>query len=299
MHDPLIILAPPRSFTSVICAMLGQHPEMYGLPEVNLFATETMREREAVVARPRWSEHGLLRAVAQLFAGEQSIQSVSLARRWLEIRADCACVHVFRELAEQVSPLRLVDKSPRTVLSCEYMQRVRRAFPNTKFIHLLRHPRSFGESLWQLGGRPAARKLGALDYSTNPPTLDLQKAWYKLTVNVITFLDGVPPEQWLRIRGEDLLAEPDQHLRDVCEWLEASVDDEAIGAMKHPEQSPYACFGPVNASLGSDPGFLRAPALRPRSGGEQPTLEGPLSWREDGEGFSPEVVELANELGYQ
>jgi hypothetical protein len=38
---PLFILAPPRSFTSVICGMIGQHPQMYGLPEVNLFAGET------------------------------------------------------------------------------------------------------------------------------------------------------------------------------------------------------------------------------------------------------------------
>lgn len=36
MLEPLFILAPPRSFTSVVCAMIGQHPDMCGLPEVNL-----------------------------------------------------------------------------------------------------------------------------------------------------------------------------------------------------------------------------------------------------------------------
>src|SRR5438874_389166 len=33
--DPVFILALPGSFSSVVCAMLGQHPEMYGLPETN------------------------------------------------------------------------------------------------------------------------------------------------------------------------------------------------------------------------------------------------------------------------
>ena len=40
MTQPLFILAPPRSFTTVTSAMIGQHPEMYGLPETNLFVAE-------------------------------------------------------------------------------------------------------------------------------------------------------------------------------------------------------------------------------------------------------------------
>jgi hypothetical protein len=152
MRDPVFILAPPRSFTSVVCAMLGQHPQMYGLPEVNLFVAETIAERAGVTARPRWSQHGLLRVVAQLFAGEQTVQTIALAQRWLEIRANSTCVSVFRELVQKISPQILVDKSPRTIQHSEYMQRVRRAFPSARFIHLLRHPRSQGESLWNLGG---------------------------------------------------------------------------------------------------------------------------------------------------
>jgi hypothetical protein len=299
MRDPVIILAPPRSFTSVVCAMLGQHPQAYGLAEVNLFVAETMRERDGVIAQPRFSEHGLLRVVAQLFAGEQTIQTIALARRWLEIRANCTCVSVFRELAEKASLRILVDKSPRTVIRSEYLQRARRAFPNTRFIHLLRHPRSQGESLWKLGGTVAATSLGALDYSTDPPTVDFQKAWYNMHMNVLTFLDGLPGEQWMRIRGEDLLAEPDTYFQKIAEWLGLSTDEESIEAVKHPERSPFACFGPTGARFGNDPHFLRSPALRRSSPAKELTLEGPLSWRQDGGKFSPEVKELAREFGYK
>ena len=34
MAAPLFILAPPRSYTSLFNAMIGQHPEAYGLPEL-------------------------------------------------------------------------------------------------------------------------------------------------------------------------------------------------------------------------------------------------------------------------
>jgi len=299
MPDPVIVLAAPRSFTSVVGAMLGQHPQMYGLPEVNLFVAETISERAGAMAGRGPSHHGLLRVIAQLFAGEQTVQTTAYARRWLEKRANRTCVSVFRELAEKVSPRVLVDKSPRTIMRAESLQRVRRAFPSARFIHLLRHPRSQCESIWNHRGHFVADRMGALDYSTTPPMLDFQRAWYKMQVNIITFLDGVPEGQKIRIRGEDVLADPDTHLRQTAEWLGVSADEEAIEAMKHPERSPYASFGPPNAALGNNPRFLDSPILHRRSRAQEPTLEGPLGWRPDGRGFSPEVKELASEFGYR
>ena len=40
--DPVFILAPPRSFTSVAAAMLGRHPELFALPETNLPSFDTV-----------------------------------------------------------------------------------------------------------------------------------------------------------------------------------------------------------------------------------------------------------------
>jgi hypothetical protein len=113
----------------------------------------------------------------------------------------------------------------------------------------------------------------------------------------LDFLDGVPTTQKLHLRGEDLLAAPDVVLPKVCRWL--GLDDGAatIGAMLHPENSPFACLGPFGAHLGNDPNFLRSPAFRP-GGVASPALAGPLPWRRDGSGFRAEVVALAHRLGY-
>ena len=68
MHRPLFILAPPRSFTSVSCGMIGQHPQLLGLPETNLFARADYNQLALLFrVRPRL-QHGLLRAIAELYA---------------------------------------------------------------------------------------------------------------------------------------------------------------------------------------------------------------------------------------
>ena len=42
--DPIFVLAAPRSYSSLVNAMIGQHPELYGVPELNLFQCETVAE---------------------------------------------------------------------------------------------------------------------------------------------------------------------------------------------------------------------------------------------------------------
>jgi hypothetical protein len=145
---------------------------------------------------------------------------------------------------------------------------------------------------------PAAVQLGMYDWSTDPPTIDLQKYWYSFHVNISTFLDTLPRDRWIRLRGEDVLADPDKHLAEIAAWLDLRGDAEAIEMMKQPERSPFAGFGPVNAPGGGDGKFFADPTLRPYKPDPTLSLDGPLPWRRDERGFSPEVRLLATEFGY-
>jgi len=122
---------------------------------------------------------------------------------------------------------------------------------------------------------------------------------------MVHFLAALPAAQKIRIRGEDILHQPDHHLRHILAWLELCADSDAIEPMKHPERSPFAGFGPRGARFGNDPFFLKNPALRPHRDSRRledrvkpQSLAGSLSWREDGAGFSPKVQQLAREFGY-
>jgi hypothetical protein len=277
--------------------MLGQHPQMYGLPEMNLFVVQTMAEWWAVFQRGRHFEgHGLLRAVAQLFYGEQTEETIQLARRWLWCRLHLDTSSVFKELTDKAHPLMLVDKSPYYVSRFAYLQRLLTTFPGAKFLHLVRHPRGHRESVIGLlieSGLHPARIRAVLSVREDPG-----QRWYLIHQRIRTFLSSLPEQQKMWLRGEDLLTDPDRYLREITTWLRLRTDAEAIEQMKHPERSPFAHFGPLGAHLGHDPHFLQQPVLRPHATKLQ-SLEGPLSWREDGVGFSTPVKRLAREFGYK
>jgi hypothetical protein len=314
---PLFILAPPRSFTSLTCAMLGQHPQMYGLPETHLLCFQTMAERAEYDAHATYPMgHGLLRAIAQLYFGEQTEAAVRRARRWLQVRSHLTADFVFRILMNRVFPRIPVDKSPSMASRPGVLNRLYARFPEACFIHLLRHPRGHGESVmkyireraehgpippthWLLQISSFAPPGAAADESRENPALDPQYGWYEMNRTISEFLRGIPPSRSMRIRGEDLLSRPDQILTGVAAWMGLRTDRRAIDRMKHPERSPYACPGPPGARYGNDAFFLENPVLRAARAAAPLALDGPLGWRQDQGGFCPEVQRMAREFGYE
>lgn len=305
--DPVFILAPPRSFTSLVCGMLGQHPQMLGLPELNLFQAADMeafwtgRDAGGKTLSPFWAvmRHGLLRTVAQLYAGEQTIDSIRMAERWVRVRAKNSTGDAYRELCATASPLWLVDKSPGYVRKQAGLDRLLECFPGARFIHLTRHPRGQCQSMLKArGGAMVLFLLGAIDRRRPEPVLDPQILWHDAHARILGFLEKLPPWQWVHIRGEDATARFEETMTRLCRWLGISADAAALEAMRHPERSPFACIGPANARLGNDINFLMSPRLKPQRQ-KALQLEPPLEWRPDGAGFHPWVASLARELGYQ
>jgi hypothetical protein len=110
---PLVILAPGRSYTSVVCTMLGQHPQMYDLPELHLFTCSMIWQWWAIFGKTIFG-HGLLRAVAEINWGVQTEVTIKLAKWFLKQHFHWETVDMFTELAQQVYPLIPVEKSPAT-----------------------------------------------------------------------------------------------------------------------------------------------------------------------------------------
>jgi hypothetical protein len=297
--QPLFILGSPRSFTSIVCAVLGQHPGAYGTPELNLFVEDNAHLLWARLSgRKQFMIHGILRMVAQLYGGEQDALTIDMARRWLLRRLSYSTADIYRELCEKVAPLRIVDKSPVYPTNLRNLHRIDGAFPGAFYLHLVRHPRTQGESVMKLSGGMFAVMADSFDYSTLPPILDPQISWLSIQNNIIRFLKKIPPERQLRLRGEDVLNERERHLKLCCDWLGLSTGADAMLAMQTPEESPYAVEGPFGARLGNDINFLRSPRLRDSKIGPA-SLDGALSWRPDGVGLKDEVRRLAESFGYE
>jgi hypothetical protein len=301
MAAPLFLLAPPRSYTSLINAMIGQHPQAYGLPELNLFNVTHVKGLWHRVSDEIGGDinrrHGLLRAVAEIYGGEQSVATVRMAHHWAEARQALPTHEVYRELVDKLDPLVIVEKSPAYTVSLDRLRRMYAAFPEARFLHLVRHPIPQGKSVLKLNNGIFAVFVNSFDLDGPEAILDPQICWHDINVNILNFLELVPSSQQMRIRGEEFMARPQELLRELCGWLGLRDDDEAIAAMMRPELSAYACFGPVNALFGNDPNFLRDPVFRPHVP-KVPPLDAPLPWREDKQSLRPAVVALAREFGY-
>lgn len=303
---PIFILAAPRSFTSLIAAMIGQHPELYGVPELNLFQCATVAEFNSGVSAdgrkksPFWPSmrHGLLRLVAELYAGEQTVQSVAMAERWLKTREARTAHEVFAELAEKVAPLRIVEKSPGVLRRIEYLERMHDAAPEARYIHLVRNPISQGASVLKAkGGIGVLLALNSVDHRGAKAAVEPQIMWHDTQIQILRFLDQIPEDQFVTLRGEAFLSDLDASLPALCRWLGVSDDPSALAAMRRPEASPYSSIGPSNAPLGNDVNFLSAPTLR-EGNVNSPALDTALDWRADGAPLHPRVIALAEALGY-
>jgi hypothetical protein len=282
--------------------MIGQHPEAFGLPELNLFNVQQTKDLWRNVSDDIGDDNnrrqGLLRAVAEIYAGEQTRDAVVMAQHWASARENMMTGDVFVELVNKIDPLIAVEKSPAYTISVDRMKRIYEAFPDAKFIHLVRHPIPQSKSVMGLNDGIFALFVNAIDFQAERAILDPQIAWHDININILNFLDIVPAENQMRIRGELIMENPREELAGICRWLGIRDDEEAVDDMMHPEASPFACFGPVNALFGNDPNFLRGSKFRPHKP-RLPAMDAELPWRDDGKRLRPEVVALAREFGYE
>lgn len=253
--------------------MIGQHPELMGLPEVNLFAAETYRELARIYLFREYFQHGLLRAVAELGLGDQTEENIEIARNWLRETPSISTAELFQDLADWSSTRALVDKSPLYVFVAGSFERIHRAYPEARFLHLVRHPRGTCESVYKIrddiqhriDNMPlddSARQTLMQRASVSAKVQEPERIWLQPHKRILEFLASIPEERRLRVRGEDLMARPREHLKNIAEWLRIESDPASIEAMMHPERSPFACIGPPNAKYGNDPNFLERPTLR-------------------------------------
>jgi Sulfotransferase family len=282
-NAPIIVLSAARSGSSVITSMIGQHPDLYGFPELVLFAGATVGE--ALVVDKRMDEwvarnhrFGLLRSIAQLHFGSQSDDCLDAADRWLRMRSRWPIEFVLDQLFEAVAPLVAIEKSPVTTSSDASIARATALYPTGFFVHLVRHPISTIDSM--LRHWAAFAEMG-IDVS--PPVV--ARGWLMTQRRTLLALRRVPASRQVRIRAEDVLNSPCPELARIASLLGVSTGRHAIERMLHPEESVYASLGG-----GNDPLFLWKPSPRPMS--IPPSLDVPSSW-----GIPAEIAAALQKVG--
>ncbi len=299
----MMMLSPPRSFSSLVSTMIGQHPEIYGFPELHCMVRETMgetmkweRKREKWLGPP-----GLLRAMAELMYGGQTAENVMDATSWLEERLHWKSKDIMNFIMDKAEEVEgtpfCLEKTPTLSFLPEALERVRQAWPDALYVHVTRHPVNLKKSMDEF-----ILHNPRLDDEEKQNRLDkAMAAWPVTQRNILDFCSRLEPGQYIRIRGEDVLADAFTTMKQVAEWAGLRTDDEAINCMLRPEDSPYANLGPPNAAFGNDPKFISSPKFRPGN----PRMGSVAEYVTTGAGknFSPDrkayLMQLANMLGYE
>jgi hypothetical protein len=294
----IFILAPSRSFSTVFAALLDGHPDIFSFPEMLLFTAPTVGELMTNKRIPKNVKadfvlkrlSGIYRAVAAVHEGSQSDAAVERAVSWLEGRSSWPTTRLMDHLVETSGALVCVEKTPETIATDEALEACMKAYPEARYIHLTRHPidtqRSMQKGHQQTLFRPLQpRALVAICAS----------AWYLGHARVVKALDELPQCRWVRVRGEDLLSEPNIWVPRLLDWMGLNWNDDITKRMLQTELWQFSGTGPSNQLFGGDLGYLKAPTLRPV------TAPGPVHFEPSWD-LSPEMISrmtiLARYLGY-
>jgi hypothetical protein len=298
--SPVFVLAAPGLPVQTLAASLGRHPDAFYLPETNLSLFDRMDQYQRELTGLRGAQaHGLLRGLAQLLAGEQSLAAVEMARRWIMRRGYMTTAMVAGEIAARVAPWRLVTPVVSTIFDPGALRRLATAFPQAAWVHLQAHPHSYGSMIsGQLAGEVALALSGAVDPEADPPIPDPQDLWLMVEEALAPLLTAQPESRVFAVRLEALLDDPQGTLGRLAGDLGLPRAGETAirAAMADPGGSPFAGPGPMGAPLaGAIGNWVALAAERPALA---PDLAAPLPWRPDGVVARAAVRARAVAMGY-
>lgn len=298
---PVLILTPPGLPGQTLAAALGRNPAGYDLPELFLEQAASVDQLQRDMVGVRGMQMlGLMRAVAQLYGGEQTGLAVEMARRWLNARAHLPTAHVTGEIAARIAPRRMIVPVTGALFDGIHLKQLLRNHPGAICIQLTVHPFTYGGLVSQSQTGEIMLKLaGAVDETVEPALPDPQHLWRLAHTAFAKVAGQIPPDRILRQDLEDLVTDPGAALAALARALDMPGDAGAVALMRDPEASVFAGPGPLGAPIaGNIHGFdsLARDVRAARSGAG---LDDRLPWRPDGVGLEPEIRDIARALGYR
>ena len=270
----VFILSPGRSGSTLLRIMLAGHPRLFVPPEMELLLFPDMNTRTQILHDGWFDFLGLERAVMELWNCSES-QAEALVAGFRE--QNLSIHEVYRRLQERTGGRLLVDKSPSYSASLNALQRGEVWFEQASYIHLMRHPLASIRS-WASGNFDQVVHA--------PPRETAEAAWLFCHENILKFLSQVPVERQMSLKFEELLQDPENQSRRICDFLQLDFDP----ALLEPYQG-NRMTEPVKGHIAGDKVFHRRSRIDPSVADS--------SRRRPGDGpLAQETLAMARRLGY-
>jgi hypothetical protein len=211
VSPPVVILGVSRSGTTLLKEMLDRHSQL-AIPTESYFVPQLWHRHGADVERERFVDD--LRRLARI--AEWGVDPEAVRGR-LPARAPFheAIQAIYRVYAEARGKSRFGDKTPAYMQALDLLER---AFPGAQYVHIVRDGRDACLSFLAMRRRPRfnwARPRGVAGFA----------AQWRLEVERAQRFGGtVAAGRYLELRYEDLVAEPAERLRSLCDFLGLDVE---------------------------------------------------------------------------
>ena len=226
----VFVHASPRSGSTLFRVMLAGHPHLCAPPELGVLWYDTMGDWHRSLTDPdyghgfHWAAQGLQWTLSELMGVDGDTAKAFMD----DLIADNTPIEdVYDKLQHLVQPRVLIDKSPSYGMSLTTLRRAEDLFSGAKYVHLVRHPYSMIESFVRIR---LDRLFAPVIYGTEDvdPHVVAEKVWVTCNGNVRALLEQVDPARHHTIRYEDLVSNPEQTMRRLCDFLEIPFDRSVI-----------------------------------------------------------------------
>lgn len=203
---PTIVLGVSRSGTTLLKEMLDRHSEL-AIPSESYFVTQVWdRHGERADAEELVDDLGRIARVEEWGVTAEDIR----ARLPAHATFQDVIAAVYLAYAEARGKRRYGDKTP------VYMQRldvIDRAFPGARYVHIVRDGRDAGLSFAAMKRKPR------FNLSRPRRLAEFACAWRLEIEGAQRFGARIGPARYVELRYEDLVAAPEERLREVCGFL--------------------------------------------------------------------------------
>jgi hypothetical protein len=209
--SPVVVLGVSRSGTTLLKHMLDRHPRL-AIPTESYFLPQLWDRH-----RDRPDREAFLADLERLpKVREWGVTRTDVERRLPDRPSFADAVQaVYRSYAEARGKTRFGDKTP------SYMQRLdvlEHAFPDARYLHLIRDGRDAALSFLAMSRRPRfnlarPRSVGAFAFQ-----------WRREVEGARRFGRSQAAGRYREVRYEDLVSEPEKILRESCEFLGLDFD---------------------------------------------------------------------------
>ena len=212
----VFLLSAPRSGSTLLRVMLAGHGQLFSPPELHILHFHSMSDHRKMLVDDFNLGDGLQRAVMEL-RGVDAEASRAIIEGWIE--QDKTIQEVYATLQREAAPRLLVDKSPTYTGNPDTLLRAEDLFDGAKYIYLFRHPYSVIESY-------VRNRTGKMfNFGHVDPYLLAEEVWASHNEHVLDFLKNVDPERQYRVRYEEMVKDPDEVMRGLCNFLGVDWDD--------------------------------------------------------------------------